>query len=117
MIAALLFLLAGMVTDETVRVIHVDVIEFNRFGVHPDGSGGGEQIIYWKEFPEGMRVISWRIGHKDSLSEDGLVDWRVGYDGVHVQVRGRRFVETKSQFDPEVDERSVLPGRRREILR
>jgi hypothetical protein len=112
----------GFLPNSPVIEDHADVIEVNHY-FDENGELVLEQVIFWLWHPgEGVfHVLDWRF--KKSELQVPRREWhRDGYvtiwvDGVHLRrVRAPVFRETWYQFDPEVDNRRLLPQHMRRGL-
>ena len=102
----------------------VDVIELNHV-FDGDGRHVLSQLIFWEVHARSAteNVVAWRLAK--SGQPQPLRDVQQGgclllfRDGEHLRlVRGKRYRETWTQYDPEIDDRRVLPQhRRRELAR
>ncbi len=115
MYALLLIATLGLVPREAVVADRADVIEVNHM-YDRDAELVFDQIIFWEwRWSEGeYRVIAWRMLKKPG--QFPTRDWpRRGFvsiwqDGrILRDVRAPFFRETWTQFDPELDDRKIVP--------
>jgi hypothetical protein len=122
MYALLLVTTMALVPHTPLVADRADVVEVNHY-YDERGSAVFDQLIFWDwwDSESDYRVFAWRL--LKSAAQEPLRDWqRGGYtvrwlDGnVLREVRSGSIRETWTQFDPEVQDRDILPPHRRRGL-
>lgn len=111
-------LLAFLPSSGTITPQHVDTIELNHFINTENGKEAFSQYLY-RDFDGYEFVITdWRLAKGQTIDKNGQYYMMTFMDGQRLKcVRSESFVETWTDYDPELAEREKLPKEKRKLLR
>ncbi len=95
----------------------VEIVELNH--VYRNDHEHLKQLIFWRYSSSGLTVCDWRMYAKvqtTPVRENGMLIMRWFENNRLRVVACKVFVHTKSTYDPEVEDRNVVPVSRRKHL-